>query len=130
MSRFRRSMILSALGPGHALTILFLGTHTRTSQWVTHPMIALVLTRLTLEFRWNSKPVSSQKASCYMDVEYCSRLNSLNFEVLMEPEANELPKCLVLYGGGHVHIKHITPSPLIDVRCYNFFPVSHVQLSW
>ncbi|RXH88766.1 hypothetical protein DVH24_000365, partial [Malus domestica] len=34
--RFRRSTVLSALGPDHALTVLFLGTHIRTSQWVTY----------------------------------------------------------------------------------------------
>ncbi|KAM1319661.1 hypothetical protein ACFX2H_004635 [Malus domestica] len=34
-------MILSALGPDYALTVLFLGTQTRTSQWVTHHGIAL-----------------------------------------------------------------------------------------
>ncbi|KAM1787603.1 hypothetical protein ACFX11_037979 [Malus domestica] len=43
---------------------LFLRTHTRTSQWVIHHGIALAQTRLTSEFRWNPKPVSSQKASC------------------------------------------------------------------
>ncbi|CAN6677145.1 unnamed protein product [Malus baccata var. baccata] len=48
----------------------------------------------------------------------CSHMISLNFRVTMESETSELPKCLVLYGGGHVHIKHITPSPLVDVRCY------------
>ena len=37
----------------------------------------------------------------------------------MEPKANEFPKCLVLNGGGHVHIRHITPSSLVDVGCYN-----------
>ncbi|RXI07666.1 hypothetical protein DVH24_005439 [Malus domestica] len=58
-----RSTILSALGPDHTLTILFLGTHTRTSQWVTHHGIALARTCLT-EFRRNPKPVSFQKASC------------------------------------------------------------------
>ena len=52
---------------GPRLTVLFLGTHTRTSQWVTHPRNALARTCLTLEFRWNSKPVSSQKASCYKE---------------------------------------------------------------
>ncbi|TQD69195.1 hypothetical protein C1H46_045272 [Malus baccata] len=36
----------------------------------------------------------------------------------MESEANEFPKGLVLYGGGHVHIRHIIPSPLVDVGCY------------
>ena len=35
-ARLRRNTILSALGPGHAHTVLFLRTHTRTSQWVTH----------------------------------------------------------------------------------------------
>ncbi|RXI04128.1 hypothetical protein DVH24_038402 [Malus domestica] len=64
-SRLCRSKILSVLGPGHTLTVLFLGTHTRTSQWVTHPGNALVRICLTSEFRWNPKPVSSQKASCY-----------------------------------------------------------------
>ncbi|CAN6719438.1 unnamed protein product [Malus baccata var. baccata] len=43
--------ILSALGPDHALTVLFLGTHMRTSQWVTHHRIALARTCLTSEFR-------------------------------------------------------------------------------
>ncbi|KAM1329370.1 hypothetical protein ACFX2F_013549 [Malus domestica] len=33
-------------------------------QWVTHQRIALVRTRLTSEFRWNPKLVSSQKVSC------------------------------------------------------------------
>ncbi|RXH78975.1 hypothetical protein DVH24_034182 [Malus domestica] len=50
----------------------------------------------------------------------CSRSNSLNFGVIMEFEASESPKCLVLYGGGHVHIRQITPSPLVDVGCYNW----------
>ncbi|CAN6678556.1 unnamed protein product [Malus baccata var. baccata] len=56
-TRLYRSTILSALGPDHALT-------TRTSQWVTHSGIALARTRLTSEFRWNLKSMSSQKASC------------------------------------------------------------------
>ncbi|RXH87362.1 hypothetical protein DVH24_034262 [Malus domestica] len=43
-----RSTILSALGPDYALTVLFLGTHTRTSQWVTHHEIALA--RYSLNF--------------------------------------------------------------------------------
>ncbi|CAB4298834.1 unnamed protein product [Prunus armeniaca] len=33
--------------------------------------------------------------------------------------ASELPKGLVLDGVGHVHIRHITSSPLVDVGCYN-----------
>ncbi|KAI5318416.1 hypothetical protein L3X38_038124 [Prunus dulcis] len=36
-----------------------------------------------------------------------------------DSEASELPKSLVLDEGGHVHISHITPPPLVDVRCYN-----------
>ena len=64
-ARLSCSTILSALGPDHALIVLFLGTHVRrTSQWVTHPENALVRTRLTSEFLGNPKPVSSQKASC------------------------------------------------------------------
>ncbi|CAN6559919.1 unnamed protein product [Malus baccata var. baccata] len=49
---------------------------------------------------------------------YYSCPNSLNFGVSMEPEASEFPKGLVLYGGGHVHIRHITHSPLVDMGCY------------
>ncbi|CAN6567741.1 unnamed protein product [Malus baccata var. baccata] len=63
-ARLHHSTILSALGPNHTFTVLFLGTHTRTYQLVTHPGIALMRTRLTSEFQWNLKPVSSQKASC------------------------------------------------------------------
>ncbi|RXH99786.1 hypothetical protein DVH24_021588 [Malus domestica] len=54
--------IFFALGPDHVLTILSLGTHMRTSQWITHHGITLTRTRLTSEFPWNPKPVSSQKA--------------------------------------------------------------------
>ncbi|RXH90227.1 hypothetical protein DVH24_032584 [Malus domestica] len=50
-ARLHRSIILSTLGPDHTLIVLFLGTHTRTSQWVTHPGIALAQTCLTSEFR-------------------------------------------------------------------------------
>ncbi|RXH90459.1 hypothetical protein DVH24_035223 [Malus domestica] len=48
----------------------------------------------------------------------CSHLNLLNFGVPMESEASESPKGLVLLERKHVHIKHITPSPLVDVGCY------------
>ncbi|KAI5338362.1 hypothetical protein L3X38_017633 [Prunus dulcis] len=47
------------------------------------------------------------------------RLPNTNFGVPMESEASELPKGVVLDGGGHVHIRHITPSPLINVGYYN-----------
>ncbi|KAM1556750.1 hypothetical protein ACFX10_040249 [Malus domestica] len=64
-ARLRCSTILSALGPDHTLMVLFMGIHVgRTSQWVTHPGNALTQTCLTSEFQWNSKPMSSQKASC------------------------------------------------------------------
>ncbi|CAL2262913.1 unnamed protein product [Prunus armeniaca] len=29
----------------------------------------------------------------------------------------------MLDGGGHVHIRHITPSPLVNVGCYNPLPL-------
>ncbi|KAM1198560.1 hypothetical protein ACFX13_010136 [Malus domestica] len=50
-ARLHRTTILSALGPDHAITVLFLGTHMRTSQWVTHHKIALVRSHLTSEFQ-------------------------------------------------------------------------------
>ncbi|CAN6721968.1 unnamed protein product [Malus baccata var. baccata] len=50
-ARLRRSTILSVLSPDHALIVLFMKTHaSRTSQWVTHPRIALARTRLISEF--------------------------------------------------------------------------------
>ena len=60
-ARLRRSTILSALDPYHALTVLFMGTHaSRTSQWVTNHGIALAQTRLTSDFlrlsnRWSTE---------------------------------------------------------------------------
>ncbi|KAM1963009.1 hypothetical protein ACFX16_023238 [Malus domestica] len=64
-ARLCRSMILSALSPDHALTVLFVGSHaSRTS--CGSPILGMLwpLSRLTLEFLLNPKPVSSQKASC------------------------------------------------------------------
>ncbi|RXI06451.1 hypothetical protein DVH24_018493 [Malus domestica] len=46
----------------------------------------------------------------------CSRANSLNFGVLMEPEASELPKGLVLGRDENIHLRI---TPLGDVGCYN-----------
>ncbi|RXH67900.1 hypothetical protein DVH24_028047 [Malus domestica] len=46
----------------YSFTDLFLRNQTKNSQWVTHPMIALNRTRLTSEFRWNLKPVSSKRS--------------------------------------------------------------------
>ncbi|RXH84790.1 hypothetical protein DVH24_040138 [Malus domestica] len=49
----------------------------------------------------------------------CSRANSLNFRVPMEPEASELPKGLVLGRDGNIHIRLTGSTPLGDVGCYN-----------
>ncbi|CAL2237771.1 unnamed protein product [Prunus armeniaca] len=59
--RLRRSTILSTLGPcPHG----FVSENSQeTSQRVTHHEIALAQSRLTSEFPWNLKPVSSQQAS-------------------------------------------------------------------
>ncbi|RXI09897.1 hypothetical protein DVH24_030250 [Malus domestica] len=48
--RLIRRTILSVFGPDHSLTVLFLGTHKRTFQWVIHLWIALARTRLTSKF--------------------------------------------------------------------------------
>ena len=53
-----RSTILSTLGPDYALTVLFLGTHTRTSQWVTHHGSALA--RYSLNFGVHMEPEASE----------------------------------------------------------------------
>ena len=53
-----RNTILSALGPDYTLTVLFLGTHTRTSQEVTHHGIAL--TRYSLNFGVPMEPEASE----------------------------------------------------------------------
>ncbi|RXH85080.1 hypothetical protein DVH24_041848 [Malus domestica] len=52
-----------------------------------------------------------------------SRAISLNFEVHMESEASELPKDLVLIGGGNVHISHKGSTPLNDVGSHNPSPL-------
>ncbi|RXH87358.1 hypothetical protein DVH24_034258 [Malus domestica] len=49
----------------------------------------------------------------------CSRANSLNFGVPMEPEASELPKSLMLSRDGNIHIRHRGSTPLGDMGCYN-----------
>ncbi|RXH73818.1 hypothetical protein DVH24_016640, partial [Malus domestica] len=88
----------SALSPDHALTVLFLGTHTRISQWVTHLGPNHALTVLTSQ--WVTHP-----------------RNSLNFGVPMEPEANELPKGLMLGRDGNIHIRLTRSTPLGNVGC-------------
>ncbi|KAM2895797.1 hypothetical protein COP2_005643 [Malus domestica] len=59
-----RSTILSALGPDHTLTILFMGTHEQLPSGSSIMGLLSRATRLTFEFQWNPKPVSSQKTSC------------------------------------------------------------------
>ncbi|RXI02493.1 hypothetical protein DVH24_002571 [Malus domestica] len=49
----------------------------------------------------------------------CSRVSSLNFGVLMEPETSELPKGLVLGRDENIYIKLTGSTPLGDVGCYN-----------
>ena len=83
-ARLRRSTILSALGPDHALTVLFLGTHASRTSLVTHHGNALAQSRLTSEF-------------------------------LMEPEASEFPKGLVLGRDENIHIRLTRSTPLGDV---------------
>ncbi|RXI03037.1 hypothetical protein DVH24_003115 [Malus domestica] len=50
------------LGPDHSLTVLFLGTHTRTSWWVTHHGIALA--RYSLNFEVPMEPKTSELPKC------------------------------------------------------------------
>ncbi|RXI09355.1 hypothetical protein DVH24_033972 [Malus domestica] len=56
-----RNTILSALGPDHALTVLFLKTHEQLPS--ESPILGVLWppSPLTSEFRRNPKPVSSQK---------------------------------------------------------------------
>ncbi|KAM1701832.1 hypothetical protein ACFXTN_025046 [Malus domestica] len=61
---YHRNTILSALGPNHTLTVLFLGTHEQLSSGSSIMGVLWPPSRLTSEFRQNPKPVSSQKASC------------------------------------------------------------------
>ncbi|KAM1374908.1 hypothetical protein ACFX2I_025407 [Malus domestica] len=58
-----RSTILSVLGPNHALTVLFLGTHKQLPSGSPIMGVLWPASRLTSKFRQNPKPVSSQKAS-------------------------------------------------------------------
>ncbi|KAI5350706.1 hypothetical protein L3X38_003597 [Prunus dulcis] len=92
--RLRRSTILSALGPPLFRYSFVSGSSRAASQWVTHPEIALAPNSLNFGVPTTPKPVNSQKAS-------------------------ELPKGLVLDGCGCAYVRHITPSPLIDVGSYN-----------
>ncbi|KAI5321022.1 hypothetical protein L3X38_030092 [Prunus dulcis] len=62
--RLRRSTILSALGPLLCPHGFVSGSSRATSQWVTHPGIALAPNSLNFRVPTTPKPVSSQKASC------------------------------------------------------------------
>ncbi|KAI5311311.1 hypothetical protein L3X38_000035 [Prunus dulcis] len=86
--QLRRSTILSALGPPLCPHDFVSGNSRATSQWVTHPGIALAPNLLNFGVPTTPKPVSSQKE-------------------------------LMLDGCGCAHIRHITPSPLVDVGSYN-----------
>ncbi|RXH90526.1 hypothetical protein DVH24_035290, partial [Malus domestica] len=57
----------------------------------------------------------------------CSCANSLNFRVPMEPEASELPKCLVLGRDENIHIRLTKSTPLDDYFTFNK-GVDHVSL--
>ncbi|CAN6686030.1 unnamed protein product [Malus baccata var. baccata] len=48
----------------HSLTVLFLGTHEQLPSGSPIMGVLWSPSRLTSEFRWNPKPVSSQKTSC------------------------------------------------------------------
>ncbi|RXI09212.1 hypothetical protein DVH24_023373 [Malus domestica] len=50
---------------------------------------------------------------------YCSRANTLNFEVPMEFEAREFPKGLMLGRDENIHKRLTGPIPLGDVGFYN-----------
>ncbi|KAI5334779.1 hypothetical protein L3X38_024912 [Prunus dulcis] len=62
--RLRRSTILSALGPPLCPHGFVSGSSLATSQWVTHPGIALDPNSLNFGVPTTPKPVNSQKASC------------------------------------------------------------------
>ncbi|RXH97341.1 hypothetical protein DVH24_036009 [Malus domestica] len=124
------------LWANHSLTILFLGTH---EQWVTHPGSALV--SFSLNFGVPTEPEASEleasmicsfwayhsltvlffgnsQATSWWITYPVSALASfsLNFGVLMEPVASELPKGLVLGRDRNIHLRI---TPLGDVGCYN-----------
>ncbi|KAI5350343.1 hypothetical protein L3X38_003234 [Prunus dulcis] len=82
-------MILSSLGLATfspARKDLFLGAHGATSQGVTHPGIAPASNSLNFGVPTNPKPVSSQKASHYIDARF-----SLVFSLMVNgPQWNDL----------------------------------------
>ncbi|RXH68894.1 hypothetical protein DVH24_031227 [Malus domestica] len=108
-TQLRHSTILSALGP---LTGLFMGTHTKTSQLVTHPRIALARTRLTSEFRWNPKPRARKrwaytyKAGRIHSPGRCGMLQSTPLRGPMSLSAHFRPKI-----GSDTKLSHPDPDP-------------------
>ncbi|BFG18452.1 hypothetical protein CerSpe_047260 [Prunus speciosa] len=62
--RLRHSTILSALGPPLCPYRFVYGSSRATSQWVTHPGIALAPNSLNFGVPMTPKSMSSQKASC------------------------------------------------------------------
>ncbi|KAI5343778.1 hypothetical protein L3X38_011654 [Prunus dulcis] len=62
--RLHRSTILSALGPPLCPHGFVSKSSQETSQWATHPWIALAPNTLNFGVPMTPKPVSSQKASC------------------------------------------------------------------
>ena len=46
----------------------------------------------------------------------------------MEPKVSELPKGLVLVGGGHVHIRHRGFTPLSDMGSNTMFIILACEL--
>ena len=134
-----RSMILSALGPDYTLTVLFLGTHTRTSSGSPHHGSALAC--YSLNFGVPTKPKASELPKGLVlgrdenihiriipwvmwdiTIHHGSALAhySLNFGVPTEPETSELPKGLVLGRDENIHIRI---TPLGDVGYHNHPPL-------
>ncbi|KAI5343767.1 hypothetical protein L3X38_011643 [Prunus dulcis] len=73
----------------------------------------------------NQPPLAQTKSFEKFSIELRKRMpdlpmKSLSLRSSHDSEASELPKGLVLDGGGHIHIRHITSSPLVDVGCYSF----------
>ncbi|RXH70776.1 hypothetical protein DVH24_013522 [Malus domestica] len=98
-ARLYHSMILSALGPDHTLMVLFLGTHKRTSQWVTQPGIALAA--ISLNFGVPMEPEASE----------------LTKGLVLGRDGNI--HSLVIGRDENIHIRLRGSTPLGDVGCYN-----------
>ena len=60
----------------------------------------------------------------------CPRANSLNFRVPTEPEANDLPKGLVLGRDENIHIRLTWSTPLGDVGSYSTHIYTHTHTQY